>query len=179
MQTDIPFVLEADAPYEGIFGVRNFQQLYRRFLDWHRATTSQKKEQSYQQILRQIMINCYLKKSECDRFFSQKQSDTDLTAYIVQMKPSLKSRQKEVEQLVKELQGFTQQPRKNMYQFWQLFMNLPRAKKEPEQSERDWLIEEIKKQPTLLQLIELEKSIQSQAKQLKTRLIGYRQGKLD
>lgn len=179
LQTDIPFVLEADAPYEGIFGVRNFQQLYRRFLDWHRATTSQKKEQSYQQILRQIMINCYLKKSECDRFFSQKQSDTDLTAYIVQMKPSLKSRQKEVEQLVKELQGFTQQPRKNMYQFWQLFMNLPRAKKELEQSERDWLIEEIKKQPTLLQLIELEKSIQSQAKQLKTRLIAYRQGKLD
>ncbi len=43
LQTDIPFVLEADGPYEGIFGIKLFQQFYQRILYWQNATTYQKR----------------------------------------------------------------------------------------------------------------------------------------
>ena len=62
LKTNIPFVLEADSPYEGIFGIKSFQQFYQKIVHWQTAQNPQKKHQAYQQLLRQLMVDCYLKK---------------------------------------------------------------------------------------------------------------------
>lgn len=177
LQTDIPFVLEADGQYEGIFGIKLFQQFYQKVLFWQEATTEQKKTQAYQQVLRQLMINCYLKKTECDGYFSQQ--GKDMTSYILSIKPHLKVKEKELLSFIDELYSFDKGHEKRFDRLVQKYLKLTRPSKEIDSSEQEWLLEYLKQYPTLSQLKRLEKEIQAIAKQLKTRLIAYRQGKLD
>ncbi|ENZ5678460.1 ATP-dependent helicase [Enterococcus hirae] len=179
LQTDIPFVLEADGPYEGIFGIKLFQQFYQRILYWQNATTYQKKTQGYQQVLYQLMINCYFKKAECEDYFSQRNKVTDIVEYILSVKPHLKTKEKEIHRFVKDLHTFDKNGGKCFDRLIQSYLKLSRPTKEIDGSEREWLLGTLKQFPTLEKINHLEKDIQAVAKQLKTRLIAYRQGKLD
>ncbi|EOH92071.1 ATP-dependent helicase [Enterococcus villorum] len=177
LQTNIPFVLEAEGQYEGIFGVKLFQQFYQKVLSWQEASTSQQKTQAYQQLLRQLMSTCYLKKVECDRYFFQQEKD--ITSYILSIKPHLKTKEKEIHSFVEGIHAFEKSKDKRFDLLVQKYLKLTRSAKEIDSSEQEWLLENLKQYPTLGQLKRLEKEVQAIAKQLKTRLIAYRQGKLD
>lgn len=43
LKTNIPFVLEADSPYEGIFGIKSFQHFYQKIVHWQTALNLQRK----------------------------------------------------------------------------------------------------------------------------------------
>ena len=47
------------------------------------------------------MINCYLKTNECDQFFSNKNSDQDIVAYILKRRPNLEAREKRTKDICK------------------------------------------------------------------------------
>ncbi len=179
LRTEIPFVLEADSSYEGIFGIKPFSQFYQKLTNWYFASSSQKKKQAYQLLLRQMMIDCYLKKAECDQYFSPNARPKDITSYILQLKPNLRALEKDLRQLVTEIKSLEKQPEKEVYPLIQCYLKLPRVAKEIDRSDREWLTEQVKQHPSLRMLLEYSQETQAVAKQLKTRLIAYRQGKLD
>ena len=177
LKTNIPFVLEADSPYEGIFGIKSFQQFYQKIVHWQTAQNPQKKNQAYQQLLRQLMVDCYLKKSECDQYFSPKYQNTAITDYILSVRPNLKSKSAEIRQFEEALRKTDQH--QEIYSLVQSYLHLPRIAKEIDQSDQEWIREEVKQHATFRRLQALSQETQATAKELKTRLIAYRQGKLD
>lgn len=178
LQTDIPFVLEADTQYEGIFGIKVFQQFYQKFISWYESPVNQKK-QMYQQLLRQLMVNCYLKVTECDQFFSKQNKELDIVTYITTRRPNLKAREKEIKAFVEALKPFASQVNQPINKLIETYCELPRPAKELEQGDKEWLFETLQQYSSVVQLNELRKEIQAVAQQLKTRLIAYRKGKLD
>ncbi|WP_202765410.1 ATP-dependent helicase [Enterococcus lactis] len=177
LKTNIPFVLEADSPYEGIFGIKSFQQFYQKIVYWQTAQNPQKKNQAYQQLLRQLMVDCYLKKSECDQYFSPKYQNTAITDYILSVRPNLKSKSAEIRQFEEALRKTDQH--QEIYSLVQSYLHLPRIAKEIDQSDQEWIREEVKQHATFRSIQTLSQETQATAKELKTRLIAYRQGKLD
>ncbi len=177
LKTNIPFVLEADSPYEGIFGIKSFQQFYQKIVHWQTAQNPQKKNQAYQQLLRQLMVDCYLKKSECDQYFSPKYQNTAITDYILSVRPNLKSKSAEIRQFEEALRKTDQH--QEIYSLVQSYLHLPRIAKEIDQSDQEWIREEVKQHATFRSIQALSQETQATAKELKTRLIAYRQGKLD
>ena len=177
LKTNIPFVLEADSPYEGIFGIKSFQQFYQKIVHWQTAQNPQKKSQTYQQLLRQLMVDCYLKKSECDQYFSPKYQNTAITDYILSVRPNLKSKSAEIRQFEEALRKTEQH--QEVYSLVQSYLHLPRIAKEIDQSDQEWIREEVKQHATFRSIQTLSQETQATAKELKTRLIAYRQGKLD
>ncbi|MGX7173980.1 ATP-dependent helicase [Enterococcus ratti] len=177
LQTDIPFVLEAESPYEGIFSVDLFQQFYQKIFEWQEASTPQKKLYAFHQLLRQLMENCYLKKAECDAFFSSKEKN--VLRYIVSVKPQLKMWEKEIRLFIEELHSFDQKNGQRFDHLVQRYLKLIRPTKEIERNEQEWLLETLGQYSTFDQLKHLKKEIELIVQQLKTRLIAYRQGKLD
>lgn len=179
LQTEIPFVLEADGQYEGVFGLRSFQQFYQKLVLWYESSTQQKKKYAYKQLLNQLMMNCYLKRVECDFFFSNGNKKKDFINYLLAVRPNMKSKEKELRSFIEELNAIEKNENHKIESLIKGFLKLPRAAKEIDSTEKEWLIETIKKYPTLTQLVVLEKETQVLAKQLKIRLTAYRQGKLD
>lgn len=177
LKTNIPFVLEADSPYEGIFGIKFFQQFYQKIVHWQTAQNPQKKHQAYQQLLRQLMVDCYLKKSEGDQYFSPKCQNTAITDYILSVRPNLKSKSAEIRQFKEALRKTDQH--QEIYSLVQSYLHLPRIAKEIDQSDQEWIREEVKQHATFRSIQALSQETQATAKELKTRLIAYRQGKLD
>ncbi len=177
LKTNIPFVLEADSPYEGIFGIKFFQQFYQKIVHWQTAQNPQKKNQAYQQLLRQLMVDCYLKKSEGDQYFSPKYQNTAITDYILSVRPNLKSKSAEIRQFEEALRKTDQH--QEIYSLVQSYLHLPRIAKEIDQSDQEWIREEVKQHATFRSIQALSQETQATAKELKTRLIAYRQGKLD
>lgn len=177
LKTNIPFVLEADSPYEGIFGIKSFQQFYQKIVHWQTAQNPQKKHQAYQQLLRQLMVDCYLKKSEGDQYFSPKCQNTAITDYILSVRPNLKSKSAEIRQFEEALRKTDQH--QEIYSLVQSYLHLPRIAKEIDQSDQEWIREEVKQHATFRSMQALSQETQATAKELKTRLIAYRQGKLD
>ena len=177
LKTNIPFVLEADSPYEGIFGIKFFQQFYQKIVHWQTAQNPQKKNQAYQQLLRQLMVDCYLKKNECDQYFSPKYQNIAITDYILSVRPNLKSKSAEIRQFEEALRKTDQH--QEIYSLVQSYLHLPRIAKEIDQSDQEWIREEVKQHATFRRLQALSQETQATAKELKTRLIAYRQGKLD
>lgn len=177
LKTNIPFVLEADSPYEGIFGIKSFQQFYQKIVHWQTAQNPQKKHQAYQQLLRQLMVDCYLKKSEGDQYFSPKCQNTAITDYILSVRPNLKSKSAEIRQFEEALRKTDQH--QEIYSLVQSYLHLPRIAKEIDQSDQEWIREEVKQHATFRSIQALSQETQATAKELKTRLIAYRQGKLD
>ena len=177
LKTNIPFVLEADSPYEGIFGIKFFQQFYQKIVHWQTAQNPQKKNQAYQQLLRQLMVDCYLKKNECDQYFSPKYQNTAITDYILSVRPNLKSKSAEIRQFKEALRKTDQH--QEIYSLVQSYLHLPRIAKEIDQSDQEWIREEVKQHATFRSIQTLSQETQATAKELKTRLIAYRQGKLD
>lgn len=177
LKTNIPFVLEADSPYEGIFGIKFFQQFYQKIVHWQTAQNPQKKNQAYQQLLRQLMVDCYLKKNECDQYFSPKYQNTAITDYILSVRPNLKSKSAEIRQFEEALRKTDQH--QEIYSLVQSYLHLPRIAKEIDQSDQEWIREEVKQHATFRSIQTLSQETQATAKELKTRLIAYRQGKLD
>lgn len=177
LKTNIPFVLEADSPYEGIFGIKSFQQFYQKIVHWQTAQNPQKKHQAYQQLLRQLMVDCYLKKSEGDQYFSPKCQNTAITDYILSVRPNLKSKSAEIRQFKEALRKTDQH--QEIYSLVQSYLHLPRIAKEIDQSDQEWIREEVKQHATFRSIQALSQETQATAKELKTRLIAYRQGKLD
>ena len=177
LKTNIPFVLEADSPYEGIFGIKFFQQFYQKIVHWQTAQNPQKKNQAYQQLLRQLMADCYLKKSECDQYFSPKYQNIAITDYILSVRPNLKSKSAEIRQFEEALRKTDQH--QEIYSLVQSYLHLPRIAKEIDQSDQEWIREEVKQHATFRSIQTLSQETQATAKELKTRLIAYRQGKLD
>lgn len=178
IQTDIPFVLEADTQYAGIYGIKVFYQFYQKFIGWYDAATPIK-VQAHQQLLRQLMINCYLKTNECDQFFSNKNSDQDIVAYILKRRPNLEAREKELKTFVSALETFAQPTKRSCVSLIEAYCRLPRPNKEIEQGDKEWLLETVRQYPTIPQLKKLYLEVQGIAAELKTRLIAYRKGKLD
>ncbi len=179
LQTDIPFVLEADGQYEGVFGIRPFQQFYQKLVLWHEAPTQQKKNYAYKQVLYQVMMNCYLKRVECDHFFSAENQEKEIVNYLLAVRPNLKSKEKELRSFIEEINSLEEFEGDKIDQLIKGFLKLIRPAKEIDHTEKEWLMETIKKYPTVNQLMHLEKETQLLAKQLKVRLTAYRQGKLD
>ena len=177
LKTNIPFVLEADSPYEGIFGIKFFQQFYQKIVHWQTAQNPQKKNQAYQQLLRQLMVDCYLKKNECDQYFSPKYQNIAITDYILSVRPNLKSKSAEIRQFEEALRKTDQH--QEIYSLVQSYLHLPRIAKEIDQSDQEWIREEVKQHATFRSIQTLSQETQATAKELKTRLIAYRQGKLD
>ena len=177
LKTNIPFVLEADSPYEGIFGIKFFQQFYQKIVHWQTAQNPQKKNQAYQQLLRQLMVDCYLKKSEGDQYFSPKYQNIAITDYILSVRPNLKSKSAEIRQFEEALRKTDQH--QEIYSLVQSYLHLPRIAKEIDQSDQEWIREEVKQHATFRSIQALSQETQATAKELKTRLIAYRQGKLD
>ena len=177
LKTNIPFVLEADSPYEGIFGIKSFQHFYQKIVHWQTALNLQKKNQAYQQLLRQLMADCYLKKSECDQYFSPKYQNIAITDYILSVRPNLKSKSAEIRQFEEALRKTDQH--QEIYSLVQSYLHLPRIAKEIDQSDQEWIREEVKQHATFRSIQTLSQETQATAKELKTRLIAYRQGKLD
>ncbi|HGF7748938.1 MULTISPECIES: ATP-dependent helicase [Enterococcus] len=177
LKTNIPFVLEADSPYEGIFGIKFFQQFYQKIVHWQTAQNPQKKNQAYHQLLRQLMVDCYLKKSEGDQYFSPKYQNTAITDYILSVRPNLKSKSAEIRQFEEALRKTDQH--QEIYSLVQSYLHLPRIAKEIDQSDQEWIREEVKQHATFRSIQALSQETQATAKELKTRLIAYRQGKLD
>lgn len=177
LKKNIPFVLEADSPYEGIFGIKSFQQFYQKIVHWQTAQNPQKKHQAYQQLLRQLMVDCYLKKSEGDQYFSPKCQNTAITDYILSVRPNLKSKSAEIRQFEEALRKTDQH--QEIYSLVQSYLHLPRIAKEIDQSDQEWIREEVKQHATFRSIQALSQETQATAKELKTRLIAYRQGKLD
>ena len=66
-----------------------------------------------------------------------------------------------------------------IYSLVQSYLHLPRIAKEIDQSDQEWIREEVKQHATFRRLQALSQETQATAKELKTRLIAYRQGKLD
>lgn len=179
LKTKIPFVLEADGQYEGIFGIRPFQQFYQKLVFWYVAPTQQKKKYAHQQLLYQLMMNCYLKRVECDFFFSSENQEKDCINYILTVRPNMKARKKELRSFIEKINAFEKNENYRIVSLVNGFLKLIRPAKEIDDAEKDWLTETIKKYPTFTQLMHLEKETQVLAKQLKIRLTAYRQGKLD
>ncbi|WP_288647484.1 ATP-dependent helicase [uncultured Enterococcus sp.] len=177
LKTNIPFVLEADSPYEGIFGIKSFQHFYQKIVHWQTALNLQKKNQAYQQLLRQLMADCYLKKSECDQYFSPKYQNIAVADYILSISPNLKSKSAEIREFEEALRKTDQH--QEIYSLVQSYLHLPRIAKEIDQSDQEWIREEVKQHATFRRLQALSQETQATAKELKTRLIAYRQGKLD
>ncbi|EPH97997.1 UvrD/REP helicase [Enterococcus faecalis 13-SD-W-01] len=177
LTTDIPFVVEADTTYEGVFGLKVFRIFYERWSAWLKADTEKKKRDAYRQLLRTFFANCYLKKKDIDQFFYGKQTENPAT-YISKKNPALKDKENLLNGMLKELEK-SDHPGYKIKPLFQYFIQLPRVTKELDKSESGWLMEEIEKHPTFHKLQKMEKQIQSEAKQLKTRLIAYHQGKLD
>ena len=146
LKTNIPFVLEADSPYEGIFGIKFFQQFYQKIVHWQTAQNPQKKNQAYQQLLRQLMVDCYLKKNECDQYFSPKYQNIAITDYILSVRPNLKSKSAEIRQFEEALRKTDQH--QEIYSLVQSYLHLPRIAKEIDQSDQEWIREEVKQHAT-------------------------------
>lgn len=118
-----------------------------------------------------------MKKKDIDQFFYGKQSENP-ASYISKKNPALKDKENLLNGMLKELEK-SEHPGYKIKPLFQYFIQLPRVTKELDKSESGWLMEEIEKHPTFHKLQKMEKQIQSEAKQLKTRLIAYHQGKLD
>ena len=179
LQTEIPFVLEADGQYEGVFGIRTFQQFYQKLVLWYEAPTQQKKNHAYKQLLHQLMMNCYLKRAECDFFFLNENKKKDIINYLLAVRPNMKSKEKELRSFIGEINALEKNENHKIESLIKGFLKLLKPAKEMDGTEKEWLSETIKKYPTLTQLMGLEKETQVLAKQLKIRLTAYRQGKLD
>ncbi|WP_426093335.1 hypothetical protein, partial [Escherichia coli] len=88
----------------------------------------QKKNQAYQQLLRQLMADCYLKKSECDQYFSPKYQNIAVADYILSISPNLKSKSAEIREFEEALRKTDQH--QEIYSLVQSYLHLPRIAKE-------------------------------------------------
>ncbi len=177
LKTNIPFVLEADSPYEGIFGIKFFQQFYQKIVHWQTAQNPQKKKSGLSAVVAAADGRLLSEKNECDQYFSPKYQNIAITDYILSVRPNLKSKSAEIRQFEEALRKTDQH--QEIYSLVQSYLHLPRIAKEIDQSDQEWIREEVKQHATFRSIQTLSQEIQATAKELKTRLIAYRQGKLD
>ena len=104
-------------------------------------------------------------KSECDQYFSPKYQNTAITDYILSVRPNLKSKSAEIRQFEEALRKTEQH--QEVYSLVQSYLHLPRIAKEIDQSDQEWIREEVKQHATFRSIQALSQEIQATAKELK------------
>lgn len=164
LKTNIPFVLEADSPYEGIFGIKSFQHFYQKLFIGKQHWICKRKIRP--------TSNCSGSwwqtatwKSECDQYFSPKYQNIAVADYILSISPNLKSKSAEIREFEEALRKTDQH--QEIYSLVQSYLHLPRIAKEIDQSDQEWIREEVKQHATFRRLQALSQETQATAKELK------------
>lgn len=179
MERKIPFVLEADVTYDGIFGIKPFRTFYVKLATWINTTDGIQKDLARKQIYQEILSNYYVKKVHNEKLTQDiPTSSAQLAQEIISVQKTLQGKELEIQRMLDTIERFDTHP--EVYpELMALFLSLPKVKKDMDRSEMEWLKKELGKIPTFQQLTERYKKIQSENQQLKTRLVAYRQGKID
>ena len=101
-------------------------------------------------------------KSECDQYFSPKYQNIAVADYILSISPNLKSKSAEIREFEEALRKTDQH--QEIYSLVQSYLHLPRIAKEIDQSDQEWIREEVKQHATFRRLKPYRKKPKRQLK---------------
>lgn len=180
IDNDIPFVINSDGLFNGIFGIDGFKWFYIHLKKYYQAVEKNQIRDAMNALINDIFGAFYIKKKDIGEFQAAGISGSEeIAEYILNKNSRVTMSKKDIMKFFNLIKIVRNKAQTDISELFELYANFPKISKEVDISELEWLINDTKKYKYWKAILDYENKLTEEAKEMKNKLAKYNEGKLN
>lgn len=180
IENNIPYVINSDGLFKGIFGVDGFKWFYIHLKKYYQAVEKNQIIDAMNSLINDIFGAFYIKKQDIGEFQKAGISGSEeIAEYILNKNSRVTMAKKDIVKFFNLIKTIKRGTDTDISELFELFTKFLKISKEVDMSELEWIVNDTKKYKYWKDILSYEDRLMKEAKDMQSKLEKYNDGKLN